>query len=97
MTHRIRCAVPFCTRTCKGEGDPDQEMICRTHIKGVNKLTRRRHIEAARRAAKIMDRYPEPDLCPAAEAKQALAYIAVAKRLWSSIKREAIERAGGIA
>jgi hypothetical protein len=96
MTIRLRCAVPFCNRTAKGDGDPDQEMICRTHIRGVSKRKKALHNEASRRATKIMDKYPEPDLCPEIEVKQALAYIAVAKRLWESIKVEAIERAGGL-
>lgn len=96
MTDRIRCCVPFCNRTMKGDGDPDQEGICRNHIQGVDKRKRAMHVEASRRAEKIMDKYPEPELCPAQEAKSALAYIKVSKRLWNSIKTEAIERAGGL-
>lgn len=77
---RVRCVVPFCRRT--REDDPRfSEWICGDHWRMVPKKYRQVYGRFKRR----WRRFGTP-----------VSYHPRGSRLWERIKREAIERAGGI-
>lgn len=82
---RINCCVPFCKRTRKPINDAT-EWICGDHWKIVRKNRRRvygRHKKRWRRFGPewTADKY---------------LFCRRIRRLWNSLKREAIERAAGL-
>lgn len=89
---RIRCLVPFCRHT-RGDrkGDPvrqGMEWICGEHWMPLPKVERRVYSRARRR---VLARWPERE----GDVEYARAWHAF-DRVWSRLKRLAIERALGI-
>jgi hypothetical protein len=79
---RLRCCVPFCrsTRKRRPGTHPDAEWICGDHWVLISKRYRR----VWGRINKKWRRFGPPD------------HIATYHRLWSRLKRYAIERAAGL-
>lgn len=90
MTIRLPCLVPFCRRT-RGQRKGDrpihagEEWICGIHWRHVSRTKKSRWRRAIRRRDAERDPY------------RAGRWQAVKKKVWVSIKREAIEAAAGIA
>jgi len=77
---RVGCVVPYCRRTTVA-GRPDAEWLCPKHWPTISK--RRRQVWG--RLRKQWRRYGPEKVSPARWF-----------RIWDRLKREAIERAGGI-
>lgn len=87
MTDRVPCVVPFCRRTAPyDEARADQEIICGTHWRNIDRRWRRRHAFITRVLTKL-----EPS-----DVKDARKVLSMAERIWAACKRQAIERAAGI-
>lgn len=82
MTARIQCCVPFCPCTRKNVSAEYCEWICGDHWRLVDKARRR----VWERARKRWRRFGPP-----------VSADAISSRLWAALKRQAIERAAGIA
>lgn len=82
MTDRIGCCVPYCRRTRKNDFRPGAEWICGDHWRLIDKARRRVW-------GRIRGRWRRFGPPAAADA--------IATRLWAALKRQAIERAMGIA
>lgn len=94
MPDRIPCCVPFCRRTRK---PGCSEWICQTHWAAVPKSMRLVHFRIAREYRKRFgDNSPYVYPGGSIERIQALSLIDRGDRIWSRIKRLAMERAGGI-
>lgn len=99
MVGRVRCCVPFCRRTTKGEETPF-EWVCSDHWRAVPrkmKAFKRRAKAKWKRAAERRDALTGID-DPRYEPVMAELFMARARSrwIWARCKREAIERGMGI-
>jgi hypothetical protein len=90
MTTRIFCCVPFCRRSRPGN-EAKEEWICPRHFQPVDRRLHRLYNAAHSRATKV-EAMPGPEDAP----EKVRAYRLVTW-LWHRCRRQAIERAAGIA
>jgi hypothetical protein len=100
MSARLHCLVPFCRRTCK-PGDYG-EWICGPHWRLVSTRVKRvykraRHQLRKWRSAVHAEAVRNGGWVQRSSIDQALAARNRCEWLWARAKREAIERAAGIA
>lgn len=93
---RIPCVVPFCRRTARPEC-ADTEIICGKHWRLASSILRRRYGRLARAYRRRFGSNGYWDYPPGSEQRIAAIKLGgMCNRLWDRIKRQAIERAGGI-
>ena len=99
---RLRCSVPFCTRTRgRWKGEPpisaDMSWICGDHWRLVPVYMRRRHSRLLRLYTKRYGRAGHWDYPPGSPDRiGALRLARVLKRAWGQCERAAIEAAVGL-
>lgn len=92
---RIACQVPFCRRTAKADGIEGQEILCGKHFRLADKSLIRRYRRWSRRCDDLMSMPPEHYSDD--DQLRVVRMFNVCNVMWDRIKRQAIERAVGIA
>lgn len=78
---RIPCEVPFCKRTAdSSKFEEGERIVCRKHWRLGDARPRRVYSAAMRKFKKTGD----------------LRYVEIANRNWERVRKQAIERAGGL-
>lgn len=90
---RIACVVPFCRRTAKRQ-EGVAEVICAKHYRLADRELRSRYRKACKQIEPLLETPFEHHA--EAEARRLMEKFNRIEAMWTAIKRQSIEAAGGI-